>query len=65
MEPLITKEESRDKMNAITCRIHNDFNCYYGNVFQSNNDSTQKNMTGLLSKQCKKVYVTLYSAPTK
>ena len=32
VEPLITKEESRDKMNAFTCRIHNNFNCYYGNV---------------------------------
>ena len=32
MEPLITKEESRDKMNAISCRIHNNFNCNYGNV---------------------------------
>ena len=36
VEPLITNEESRDKINAITCRIHN-FNFYYGNVLQSNN----------------------------
>ena len=32
VEPLTTKEESKDKMNAFTCRIHNNFNCYYGNV---------------------------------
>ena len=32
VEPLTTKEEFRDKMNAFTCRIHNNFNCYYGNV---------------------------------
>ena len=54
MEPLITKEESRDKMNAITCRIHNDFNCYYGNVFQSNNDSTQKILLVYLANNVKR-----------
>ena len=30
-------------MNEITCCLHNNFNCYYGNVLQSNNDSTKKN----------------------
>ena len=41
VEPLTTKEESRDKMNAFTCRIHNNFNYYYGSVLKSNNDSTK------------------------
>ena len=27
---------------GITCRIHNNFNRYHGNVLQSNNDSTKK-----------------------
>ena len=31
-----------DKRNAITCRTHNNFNCYHGNVLQSNNESTKK-----------------------
>ena len=38
LEPLITKEEPRDKMNA-----SNNFNCYYGNVLQSSDESTKKN----------------------
>ena len=29
-------------MNEITCCLHNNFNCYNGNVLQSNNDSTKK-----------------------
>ena len=37
-EPFITKEEPRGKMNATTCRMLNNFNCYYGNLLQSNND---------------------------
>ena len=41
VEPLITKKESRDKMNAITCRIQNNFNFSHGNILQSNNDSTK------------------------
>ena len=42
VEPLITKEEWRHKINVITSRIYNNLNCYYGNVLQSNNDSTKK-----------------------
>ena len=29
-------------MNAITCRLHNNFNRYRVNVLQPNNDSTKK-----------------------
>ena len=28
-------------MNAITCRLHHNYNSYYGNVLQSSNDSTK------------------------
>ena len=67
MEPLITKEESRHKINIITSRIHNNLNCYYGNVLQSNTDSTKKKkfilLNDLLSKQCKKVSVAVCFAP--
>ena len=38
VKPFITKEEPRGKMNATTCRMLNNFNCYYGNLLQSNND---------------------------
>ena len=31
-----------DKINAITCRINNNFNFYHVNVLQSNNESTKK-----------------------
>ena len=38
-----------DKRNAITCRTHNNFNCYHGNVLQSNNESNKKiNLTYLI-----------------
>ena len=42
VEPLITKEALRDRMNA-----SNNFNCYYGNVLQSSDESTKN--TNLLT----------------
>ena len=37
----ISKEESRDKLNAITCHINNNFNFDHCNVLQSNNNSAK------------------------
>ena len=59
-----------DKRNAITCRTHNNFNCYHGNVFQSNNESTKKiNLPYLIvfkaNNISKKFFVALCFAPTK
>ena len=42
LQPLITKEALRDRMNA-----SNNFNCYYGNVLQSSDESTKN--TNLLT----------------
>ena len=68
MGPFISTGESRDEMNATICRVHNNLNCYHGNVLQSNNDSTKnstKLTSALLRRQRNKVSLALCLALLK
>ena len=55
-------------MQTLVVFINSNFNCYHGNILQSNNGST-KNLTqltsALLGRQCIKVSLALCFAPLK